>query len=153
MAAVHLEAFAAPAQRVRQMRVLLECLADAPRAIVGGDFNALGVRPGWGGAIRLLRERAFDAARLTQSVVEYEPLFEEARRAGFSWQGLNASAATWRFSRFLPPALRAKLDWILGRCVSVESGSAGVVSPPSRRGTRTSRRLSDHDGLCLRVRL
>jgi endonuclease/exonuclease/phosphatase family metal-dependent hydrolase len=153
VAVAHLEAFATPAQRARQMRVLLERLDDAPRAIVGGDFNTLGVRPGWGGGIRLLRERLGDPARLTGSVPEHEPLFGEARRAGFSWQDLNAPSATWRFSRFLPSSLRAKLDWVFGRQVAVEPGSPAVVSARPRHGSRASPRLSDHDGLTLSVRL
>jgi endonuclease/exonuclease/phosphatase family metal-dependent hydrolase len=153
VAIAHLEAFATPAQRARQMRVLLESLDDAPRALVGGDFNTLGVRPDWGGALRLLRQRARDAHRLTRSVTLHEPLFDEARRAGFSWEDLNVGAPTWRFNRFLPASCHAKLDWVFGRAVEVESGSPAVVSAHSQWPTRTSPPLSDHDGLSLRVRL
>jgi len=148
----HLEAFATPAQRARQMRVLLQSLDDAPRAIVGGDFNTLGVRPDWGGSFRLLRERARDAGRLTESVAEYEPLFEEARGAGFSWKDLNASSATWRWSRLLPSSFRVKLDWVFGRRVNAEPGSPALVSARAPGRSRAAR-LSDHDGLTLRVRL
>jgi endonuclease/exonuclease/phosphatase family metal-dependent hydrolase len=142
-----------PMQRARQMRVLLQSLDDAPRAIVGGDFNTLGVLPGWRGGIRLLRERAHDVHRLTPSVALHEPLFEEARRAGFSWRDLNAPSATWRVSRLLPSSLGAKLDWVFGREVSVEPGSAAVVSAQIGSRSRRLSRLSDHDGLSLRVRL
>jgi hypothetical protein len=134
------------------MRVLLQGLCDAPRAIVGGDFNTLGVRPGWGGGLRLLGERARDAFRLTQSITEYEPLFEEARRAGFEWKDLNVPAATWQWSRFLPSSFRVKLDWVFGRQVSVEPGSPAVVSA-RLRASRASPRLSDHDGLTLSILL
>jgi endonuclease/exonuclease/phosphatase family metal-dependent hydrolase len=153
VAVAHLEAFAAPAQRARQMRVLLQSLDDAPRAIVGGDFNTLGVLPGLRGLVRLLGERARDEYRLTRSVTDYEPLFEEARRAGFSWSDLNAPSATWRFSRFLPSSLEVKLDWVFGRQVRVEPGSPAVVSAQALGGSRAARRLSDHDGLCVSVRL
>ena len=151
VAVAHLEAFATPAQRARQMRVLLRNLDDAPRAIVGGDFNTLGVLPSWSGAFRLLRQIARDEHRLTRSVVEHEPLFSEAERAGFSWDGLNAGAPTWRFNRFVPSSCRAKLDWIFGRAVEVEPGSPSVISAPSRRQSRASPPLSDHDGLSLGV--
>ena len=149
----HLEAFATPAQRARQMRVLLGSLGDAPRVVVGGDFNTLGVRPGLRGGLRLLQERVRDTHRLTQSVAEHEPLFEEARRAGFSWKDLNVPSATWRWNRFLPSSVRLKLDWIFGRQVKVEPGSPAVVSARPGRESRVSRPLSDHDGLTLRVRL
>jgi endonuclease/exonuclease/phosphatase family metal-dependent hydrolase len=153
VAVAHLEAFARPEQRARQLRVLLEDLRDAPRAIVGGDFNTLGVRPGWGGALRLLADRARDAHRFTRSVVALEPLFEEARRAGFYWDDLNCYAATWRLNRILPSWGRAKLDWVLGRQVTVEPSSVTVVraAPPGK--WRVLRSLSDHDGLTLSIRV
>jgi endonuclease/exonuclease/phosphatase family metal-dependent hydrolase len=153
VAVAHLEAFASPAQRARQMRVLMDGLHDAPRAIVGGDFNTLGVRPGWGGALRLLAESARDARRLTQSVVEHEPLFEEARRVGFYWDDLNCLASTWRLSRVLPSRFRAKLDWILGRNVNVVPGSTAVVRAEVGGKSRVLGRLSDHDGLTLSIRV
>jgi endonuclease/exonuclease/phosphatase family metal-dependent hydrolase len=153
IAVAHLEAFATPAQRARQMRVLLEGLRDAPRAIVGGDFNTLGVRPSWGGGLQLLCDRARDAHRLTRSVVELEPLFEEARRAGWRWEDLNPSSATWRLSRILPSSFHAKLDWVFGRSVMVEPGSPAVVGARWPGEPRASRSLSDHDGLTLSIRL
>ena len=151
VAVAHLEAFATPAQRARQMRILLKNLDDAPRTILGGDFNTLGVRPGWAGAVRLLRERARDQHRLTRSVALHEPLFAEAERAGFSWEDLNLGDPTWRFNRFLPSSCRMKLDWVFGRAVKVEPGSPAVVSARPGRASRASRPLSDHDGLSLRV--
>jgi endonuclease/exonuclease/phosphatase family metal-dependent hydrolase len=152
VAVAHLEAFATPAQRARQMRVLMDGLSDAPRVIVGGDFNTLGVRPGWGGALRLLAGRARDAHRLTRSVVDLEPLFEEARRAGFYWDDLNCYLPTWRLSRILPSWGRAKLDWILGRNLTVEPGSAGVIRAATSGKWRVLR-LTDHDGLALTLRV
>jgi endonuclease/exonuclease/phosphatase family metal-dependent hydrolase len=151
VAVAHLEAFATPAQRARQMRVLLESLDDAPRVLVGGDFNTLGIRPDWGGALRLLRQRARDAHRLTRSVILHESLFDEARRRGFSWEDLNVSAPTWRFKPFLPASFCAKLDWVFGRAVEVEPGSPAVVSACSQSPGQRSSPLSDHDGLSLRV--
>jgi len=145
LAVAHLEAFATPAQRAHQMRVLLGGLDDAPRAIVGGDFNTLGVAPSWSGAIRLLGQRARDVHRFTHSIAEHEPLFEEARRAGFSWKDLNLPKATWRWHRFSPSSLRVRLDWVFGRQVNAEPGSPAVVSPQPR--------LSDHDGLIVELRL
>lgn len=152
VAVAHLELFATPAQRARQMRVLLERLDDAAHAVVGGDFNTLGVHPSWGGGLRLLRQCARDRQRLTQSVARHEPLFVEAHRAGFDWKELNEATATWRWNRFVPRSLRAKLDWVFGRQVRVEPGSVAVVSPRPRHASHM-RRLSDHDGLALSVRL
>jgi endonuclease/exonuclease/phosphatase family metal-dependent hydrolase len=126
-AVAHLEAFATPAQRARQ------------------------IKPGWPGAVRLLGQRAVDAHRLTRSVVEYEPLFAEARMAGFTWQDLNPSDPTWRFHRFLPTACRVKLDWVFGRDVKAKAGSNAIVPPRTARGISASHPLSDHDGLSLCV--
>jgi endonuclease/exonuclease/phosphatase family metal-dependent hydrolase len=149
LAVVHLETFATPAQRARQMRFLLASLREPRRAIIGGDLNTLGVRPNWRGGVRLLGQLARDANRLTRSVTDHEPLFEEARREGFSWEDLNAPSATWHW-RFLPPSLRAKLDWVLARNVRVEPGSLAIVAP---RLTVHAARLSDHDGVSLGVQL
>ena len=151
VAVAHLEAFATPAQRARQMRVLMKSLEDAPRAILGGDFNTLGVRPSLAGAVRLLRELARDRHRLTRSVTLHEPLFAEAVRAGFSWENLNAGDPTWRFNRLLPSSCRATLDWVFGRAVKAESGSPAVISARPELPSRASLPLSDHDGLSLRV--
>jgi endonuclease/exonuclease/phosphatase family metal-dependent hydrolase len=151
VAVAHLEALAAPRQRARQMRALLENLADAPRAIVGGDFNTLGVAPSWRAGIRLVRERARDARRLTGSIILLEPLFEAARHAGFSWEELNTPSATWHFNQFLPASLRAKLDWLFARGLMAEPGSAAVIA--ARREVSAASRLSDHDGLAVNVRL
>jgi endonuclease/exonuclease/phosphatase family metal-dependent hydrolase len=151
LAVAHLEAFATPAQRARQMAALLTQLVDAPRAMLGGDFNTLGVKPGWLGALRLLGQRARDAHRLTRSVVEHEPLFAEAQGAGFSWEELNSPEPTWCLNRFLPRSCHAKLDWVFGRAVKVERGSTAIVSAHSGQGSGASRPLSDHAGLSLRV--
>ena len=132
------------------MRALLAHLRNAPRVILGGDFNTLGVRPNWSGGARLLRELARDANRLTRSVIEHEPLFEEARRNDFSWEDLNAPSATWHW-RFLPPSFRAKLDWVFARNMRALPGTPTVVEPRPRARFRKSSRLSDHDGLALRV--
>jgi endonuclease/exonuclease/phosphatase family metal-dependent hydrolase len=151
LAVAHLETFATPAQRARQMRILLAALRNAPRVILGGDLNTLGVRPNWRGGVRLLGQLARDANRLTRSVIDHEPLFEEARREGFSWEDLNAPSATWHW-RFLPPSLRAKLDWVLARNVRVEPGSPANVAPLAP-ALGVYSRLSDHDGLSLAVQL
>jgi endonuclease/exonuclease/phosphatase family metal-dependent hydrolase len=151
VAVAHLEAFATPAQRARQMRVLLKNLDDAPRTILAGDFNTLGVRPGWSGVVRLLQQRARDVHRLTRSVIQHEPLFAEAERAGFSWEHLNAEGPTWRLNRFLPPSCCMKLDWVFGRAVKAEPRSLALVSARPGRSSPTSLPLSDHDGLSLSV--
>lgn len=146
----HLEAFATPAERAEQMRVLLRAIPERPeRAIIGGDFNTLGIRPTWREGLRLCAQRFRTKERPIESIVGLEPLFEEVRRSGFSWDCANADAATWRFPHFAP-AFHAKLDWAFVRAIDVVPASLAVVRAVSN-GSGTSKRLSDHDGLRLTI--
>jgi len=149
--AAHLEAFATPGQRAQEMRTLLRNVPDSPaRALLGGDLNTLGVRPSWLEGLRALAKQWRDASRRTLDVVPFEPLFEEAANAGFSWKEANIVAPTWRFPH-ATPVFHAKLDWAFVRGLDVDGASTTVVRAPSE-GPLRGLRLSDHDGLTLTVR-
>jgi endonuclease/exonuclease/phosphatase family metal-dependent hydrolase len=133
------------------MRALLRSLPDPSHpAILGGDFNTLGARPSFRRGIELFARRVHHHARMSTAIVRREPLFEEARRAGFAWEGANANEPTWRFPGF-PPSFAAKLDWAFVRGLAVEPESVAVVRPVAK-GASPAARLSDHDGLTLTVR-
>jgi endonuclease/exonuclease/phosphatase family metal-dependent hydrolase len=148
-ASAHLEVFATPEERSDQMRALLRALPDSPSpAVLGGDFNTFGVRPSYRRGLELFARRVRHRGRHVMAAVHREPLFEEARRVGFSWENANANAATWWFGGF-SPSLTAKLDWAFVRALDVEPESVAVVRAV---GSRPAARLSDHDGLELTVR-
>jgi len=147
---LHLEAFATPKERAEQMRALLRAIPDRPeRAIIGGDFNTLGIRPTWLAGLKRCARQLRMKKRPIESSVGDEPLFDEVRRSGFSWDRANANVATWRFPR-LVSAFEAKLDWAFVRGIEIVPASASVV-PAIANGSRSSQRLSDHDGLCLTI--
>jgi endonuclease/exonuclease/phosphatase family metal-dependent hydrolase len=149
--AAHLEVFATPEERSDQMRALLRALPDSPSpAVLGGDFNTLGVRPSYRRGLELFARSVRHRGRHVMAVVRREPLFEEARRAGFSWENANANEATWRFGGFAP-SFAAKLDWAFVRGLAVEPASVAVVRAVAN-AARPAARLSDHDGLELTVR-
>jgi endonuclease/exonuclease/phosphatase family metal-dependent hydrolase len=149
--AAHLEAMTGPEARAEQMRVLLGAIPSTPsETVIGGDFNTFGLRPSWLGALQLFGRRLSGRNPSATSIAKVEPLFEETRRAGFSWEGANGSATTWRYPP-VGPLLQAKLDWAFVRGLAVDPESISVV-PPVANGRKRSRRLSDHDGLTLAVR-
>jgi endonuclease/exonuclease/phosphatase family metal-dependent hydrolase len=97
LASTHLENRTDPGHRAEQMEVVLQALderSDGGPAVVGGDFNTLGVtyaelldRP----LVRRLRRE--EPTRFTWPVV-HEPLFEVARAHGFEWTDANVAAPT-----------------------------------------------------------
>ncbi|MBM3789415.1 MAG: hypothetical protein FJW35_03585 [Acidobacteria bacterium] len=160
----HLEVRNTPACRARQMRHLLANLpAGAGEAVIlGGDLNTGGFRRGT--ALRTLASLWRLVGRPPEGVKEElrhpergsEPLFREARKAGFFWEGLNsdrdtasvplagledagsiprwlASALQRRLARY-QGCLRLKLDWLLGRGVQplrageIRDADSGVQS-------------------------
>lgn len=145
----HLEAFATPDGRAEQMRALLRAIPNPPSpAIIGGDLNTLGVRPTWFQGLRLVANRLRGSKGALETAIAREPLFEDAKGFGFSWESANADAPTWTFPRSAP-AFGAKLDWVLVRGLAVVPGSASVV-PARGVGAKS---LSDHEGLVVTVQL
>ena len=146
LASVHLENRTDAGHRAEQMEVLLEALderSDGGPAVVGGDFNSLGVsyadlldRP----LVRRFRQE--EPTRFTWPVA-HEPLFEVARARGFEWTTSNVAAPTTEHdARGLPDHVPLKLDWILVR---------GLVA--RRPAVISANGLSDHHAVSVGVRL
>jgi endonuclease/exonuclease/phosphatase family metal-dependent hydrolase len=146
LASAHLENRTDAGHRAEQMEVLLRAQgerSDGGPAVVGGDFNSLGVsyadlldRP----LVRRLRQE--DPTRFTWPVA-YEPLFEVARAHGFEWTDANVAAPTTEHDAAgLPDHVPLKLDWILVR---------GLVA--RRPAVIPAGGLSDHHAVTVGVRL
>jgi len=164
LGSIHLEVRRTPACRARQMLHLMKhlpCSGGEP-CLIGGDLNTNGFSRGsrW----RTLRSSwrlvstppAVLQAQLCHPDSGTEPLFDEARRSGFSWRMLNSSEPTatapidgLEDADRLPAGiargvrkrlasygglLHFKLDWLLGRGVNpLRSGEvcdrlSGVLS-------------------------
>lgn len=146
VASVHLENRTDAGHRARQLEVLLQGLDERSGggpAVVGGDFNTLGVsyaelldRP----LVRHLRLE--DPTRFTWPVAR-EPLFEVARDHGFEWTDANVAAPTTEHdAQGLPDHVPLKLDWILVRGLVARRPS---VIPASG--------LSDHHAVSIGVHI
>jgi endonuclease/exonuclease/phosphatase family metal-dependent hydrolase len=91
----HLEVFKTMDCRRRQIKFLLDQLGTGP-AVIAGDFNTNTLQRGSAfhtlqSVIHLLRKNM--KSRVMQPYA-WEPLFQELRHAGFSWDEFNDSAAT-----------------------------------------------------------
>jgi len=121
VANTHLEVFTTMRCRSRQMRFLLDHLETGP-AFVAGDFNTNTFPRG--SLVHTLRSLMFLLRRDVKSRVRtpwcYEPLFEDLRRAGFSWEGFNDALPTCSVDLasledrvYVPAAIRNR---ILNQC-------------------------------------
>jgi endonuclease/exonuclease/phosphatase family metal-dependent hydrolase len=146
LASTHLENRTDAGHRAEQMEVILQALderSDGGPAVVGGDFNTLGVsyaelldRP----LVRRLRQD--EPTRFTWPVAD-EPLFEVARAHGFEWTNSNVAAPTTEHDAAgLPDHVPLKLDWILVR---------GLVA--RRPAVIPANGLSDHHAVSVGVRV
>ncbi len=139
----HLNSRCGPAGRELQIRQYLQGFPSDSAAIVGGDFNTTTVdlrSPVW--LIKVMALSLMQPGRF-RNPQGWEPLFERLREAGFDTSGANVRGqSTFTPSRFIPPAIRPKLDWLALRGLEPATGSAAVV--PARRSL-VSRRFSDHD--------
>ncbi len=160
----HLEVRSTPSCRTQQMRHILESLPaeSGEPCVLGGDLNANGFARGT--RIRtlmslcrlVLRSAAAMKERFRHPELGSEPLFLAARRAGFTWEGLNSDEVTacapigsLEDALLLPGFLVRlvqkrlepyggelcfKLDWILGRGLrglrtgELRDGRTGVTS-------------------------
>lgn len=128
--AVHLESDTDGAGRAAQVAYLLERLdhfAAGDPVLIGGDLNA----------------GAGDAARDTLT----DPLFAEAQRAGYHWNGLNAAGPTSRISRVTNARQQntARYDWFLGRGLRGTHATTLPATDPAGRA------ISDHDLIAITV--
>ena len=146
LASAHLENRTDARHRAEQMEVILQALderSDGGPAVVGGDFNTLGVsfadlldRP----LVRRLRQE--EPTRFTWPVA-HESLFEVARAHGFEWTVSNVAAPTTEHDAGgLPDHVPLKLDWILVR---------GLVA--RRPAVIPANGLSDHHAVSVGVRV
>ncbi|MBZ6076391.1 endonuclease/exonuclease/phosphatase family protein [Microvirga puerhi] len=108
VAAVHLESKTNPDDRRMQIQHLLNGIEaiDARAAwVIGGDFNTKS----------LPRDRQ-EARRLLEIPERDEPLFDDLRRAGFTWASANLPLPTQRTGpQNKPQPPFGKLDWIVVR--------------------------------------
>ena len=149
VANTHLEVFATPRCRQRQMKFLLENIGMGP-AIVTGDFNTNTFDRGSAAAtfksvFNLLRK---DVKVRVMLPYLYEPLFDELRKAGFSWESFNDASATCTADlgsledrKYVPRPLRnyilrrfrtlsLKLDFIACRALRPASPGRTVTELP-----------------------
>ena len=149
VAVVHFESHSDPDHRADLMQALLDAVelyAPGTPTIIGGDFNTASAprdlvnRPG--GLEALLAE---DPDRLMQPM-QYEPLFEVARAAGYDWAGCNDERPTQRPGPEEPPGPIGRIDWFFTRGLA----ASDPVTIPALDRTGTA--ISDHDALAVTVR-
>lgn len=146
---VHLESHGDPAQRARQMAVLLDAVdayhGDGP-VVLGGDFNTtsasrheIRIAPG---VDELLRA---DPGRLLNPA-PHEPLFEVAARRGYDWRSCNTPDGTQRTRPDGTPAPpHGRLDWFFVR--GLEASEPATVPAVDAAGIA----ISDHELLAVTV--
>jgi endonuclease/exonuclease/phosphatase family metal-dependent hydrolase len=139
----HLHSRCSPEERERQMATYLESFPRSGRAIFGGDLNSttLAIENACAmlkvASLSLLTPHRFKAPQ------SREPLFQRIRDHGLEIDGVNvANRSTFTFSKFVPPLLRPKLDWLAVRGLRPVAGSAKVIAP---RLSMFAERASDHD--------
>jgi endonuclease/exonuclease/phosphatase family metal-dependent hydrolase len=146
LASAHLENRTDAGHRAEQMEVILQALderSEGGAAVVGGDFNTLGVSFAELLDSALVRRlRRDEPTRFTWPVAD-EPLFEVARAHGFEWTNANVAAPTTEHDAGgLPDHVPLKLDWILVR---------GLVA--RRPAVIPANGLSDHHAVSVGVRV
>jgi endonuclease/exonuclease/phosphatase family metal-dependent hydrolase len=142
----HLENRATPAERAAQMRFVLNRI-PAGAAVLGGDLNTVTIdlrKPRQWASFPLSWLRA---PRRLREPRRWEPLFADLERAGFQAEEANQPLApTYTPTTLWPRWLRAKLDWLAIRELTIVAGRAQVVTA-SYRG----RRFSDHDAVMCEI--
>ncbi|MBV8843457.1 MAG: hypothetical protein JO307_11665 [Bryobacterales bacterium] len=140
---VHLNSRWNPRGRTLQMQQYIQAIPREASAIIGGDLNTTTIdlrTPGL--FMRAIPSLLFNSHRF-RNPQAWEPLFERLAESGFETSGANlAGRATFTFSRFIPPMVRPKLDWLAFRGLKVVPGSTAVVPP---RLSIFAPRFSDHD--------
>lgn len=149
MISVHLESHCDPALRAGDMEGMLkkiETIAPGEPVIMGGDFNTSTVgiaerihnRAGW------LERLAHEPQRLT-SPEPFEPLFEAARKYGYSWETANVLGQPTQ--RFPAGSDRPnhKLDWFFTR--GLKACDPAIIPAIRPDGSPSS----DHEALAVTV--
>jgi endonuclease/exonuclease/phosphatase family metal-dependent hydrolase len=140
---VHLNSRWNPLGRATQMQQYLQAFPREGSAIIGGDLNTTTIDLRMPGSFLKAMPLLVFKSRRFRNPQAWEPLFERLAEAGFKTAEANlAGRATFTFTRFIPPMVRPKLDWIALRGLKVVAGSPAVV--PARLSTLAPR-FSDHD--------
>lgn len=148
VASVHLDSHGTPADRADEMRVLVHAIdaydRDAP-VVIGGDLNSFSLGLADFGDPERVAEALRDDPRRWSHPVPYEPLFDAAVRAGFSWEHCNApGVATLRHAADGGSRRGAmKIDWFLTRDLSPRDPR--VIDAVGFDGTM----LSDHEAIAV----
>jgi len=146
---VHMNRLCGPLDRERQMAAFLPEFPRSGPAVLGGDLNTTTTELGRPGAMLGVICRAAVNPRRFKFPERFEPLFERLREIGLEVGGANvAGRPTFTFTRFIPPLMRPKLDWIAIRDLRPLEGSARVIPA---RSSLFARRVSDHDFVVLDV--
>jgi len=152
LVAVHVESRSGPAERARQIGLLLDAVdaayPDTP-VLIGGDFNTCTlVRPGENTAERRQALVKKDASRFVRPV-PFEPLFAAAETNGYDWQACNRLGCPTQRTRpdGTPAPPLGKLDWFLTR--GLEADDTVVLPALAPNGLA----ISDHDMIVVSVRL
>jgi endonuclease/exonuclease/phosphatase family metal-dependent hydrolase len=121
VANTHLEVFGTARCRARQMRFILDSLADGP-AVIAGDFNTNTFNRGsalhtFCSLMSLLRRDV--KCRVLEPAI-HEPLFKELRTSGYAWESFNDQLPTCSVDlasvedrKYVPSPIR---NLILSRC-------------------------------------
>ena len=145
----HLHSRCVPDERARQVTAYLEQFPAAGPAIFGGDLNTTTTGLADARALAMTAVRMIVNSRRFRHPEPYEPLFDVLRDAGLEVRGANAEGrATFTFTKFVPPWLRPRLDWIALRELRPVKHSAVVV--PARTSLPAPR-FSDHDFIAVDV--
>jgi endonuclease/exonuclease/phosphatase family metal-dependent hydrolase len=140
---VHLNSRWNPSGRESQMKQFLEGFPSDHAAVLGGDFNTTTVDLRTPSSLIKVMALSLAHSRRFRYPERWEPLFQRIREAGFETNTPNVpGSATFTPTRFMPPFVRPKLDWLALRGLKAAPGSAMVVPA---RASLLSRRFSDHD--------
>jgi endonuclease/exonuclease/phosphatase family metal-dependent hydrolase len=149
LSVAHLDSRANPAGRDRQIAAMLASFPLEGPAIFGGDLNTTTVELSNPASFPIVaRQMLFNSKRFRHPQ-DREPLLARLGEAGFEIRGSNVDGrATFTFSRFVPPWMRPKLDWIALRGLKPVPGSARVIPA---RPSFFAPRVSDHDFIAVDV--
>ena len=150
LCSVHLESESDPAERLREIELLLQEIdaryPDRP-VVIGGDLNTFSVPRAELDDAASVRVREGEDAERFAHPVRHEPLFAYAEARGYEWRQSNVPGVPTH--RQVEPGAAhppMKLDWFLTRGVAV--GGPRVLPAPAH-GPQGA--LSDHDAILVTI--
>ena len=145
-ASVHFEDRATPAERGRQMEVLLSCIEEyAPQspAVIGGDFNTFSFeREMLRGSLEDIRRLLGEDPGRVLHPDRHEPLFAAAKSYGYDWRDCNQLGEPTQRIMSSPLSVRTgkKLDWFFARGLQASAPEVINATPAD-----IEYYLSDHE--------